>query len=128
MLRERNIRYILDDRNHRDIIGVPGVGEWRPFAVDPGWVSTLRYRVVPGGVQFDGTAQGALPANALGRIGVLGGDIRPLRQSHASAIIRVGLTFGWGLIELRTTGELYTQWSIGGEGGFASIGAVMALD
>jgi hypothetical protein len=103
-------------------------GPWQSFEADPGWTTTLRYRRVAGGLQLDGTAAGALTANAKARIGVLPASYQPAYQSHLAGVVVVGLAYGTGMVEIDPDGQVWTYWSIGGTGSLISLSGVVAMD
>jgi hypothetical protein len=108
-------------------------GPWANFVPDPGWLSnTLRYRLLDGGksLQFDGSIQAPLPANARARIGVLPEGARPARAQRWPAVAAVGVTMGAALMETASDGQLWTQWAIGDAPnlGTVSVSATFALD
>jgi hypothetical protein len=125
-------RYILDHVNHDDLVGEPGgggVGPWVVFVPDSGWLnSTLRYRLVPGGLQFEGTVFGPLPAHALARIGILPVGYRPQRPQRHTVVVSVSLSFAWGLLETREDGGVFTWWDEADANSGVTVGVVMALD
>jgi hypothetical protein len=103
-------------------------GAWQDFVPDPGWTSVLRYRLTPLGMQLEGAAQGAVPANATARIGVLPPGYRPARRQFLPGVVSVGLSFGFGLIFVDDTGELSTWWSIAGANSYIALNGVVAMD
>lgn len=120
---------ILDEDNHADLVPGIGVGAWIPFDADPGWNSTLRLRRIPQGVQLEGAARGPLPANALGRIGVLPPGFRPTHDVYAPVVVVVNLAYGSGFIQVTSGGGVFTQWSIEGTAtGGASINVIFPTD
>jgi hypothetical protein len=120
---------ILDDENHQDLVSI-GVGAWQPFPADPGWDSTLRYRRVPAGLQLEGHAYGPMPANALGRIGVLPPPFRPLRrQCCAIVVFKAPGAFTPGAIVVDADGGVWTYWPVAGStSDGAEISVIIVLD
>jgi hypothetical protein len=104
-------------------------GLWQSLEADPGWTTTLRYRRVAEGLQLDGTAAGALVANAKARIGVLPATDRPAYQEHLAGVVFVPpSTYGAGMLEIDPDGQVWTYWSIDGAGSLISLSGVVAMD
>jgi hypothetical protein len=88
-------------------------GPWTNLVSDPGWASTLRFRRTGPSLMLDGYAQGALPADAKARIGVLPEGSRPARMARLPAVATLGLAYGWAMLEITPDGGVWTQSAIG---------------
>lgn len=111
------IRHILDHINHDELVGEPGgtpVGPWQDFVVDPGWTSTMRYRTLAGGLQFEGVAMGSISGGALARIGALPPAYRPARQQVMMGAVIAGISYAYGFLVFQTNGDVITWWSAAG--------------
>jgi hypothetical protein len=103
-------------------------GPWQDFVPDPGWTSVLRYRLVAEGMQIEGAVEGALPANATGRIGIFPAGYRPARRQFLMGTVSVGLSVGWGTSYIEADGQMFTYWSIAGGASFIALNGVVAMD
>jgi hypothetical protein len=103
-------------------------GPWQDFVPDPGWTSFLRYRLVAEGMQIEGAVEGALPANATGRLGILPAGYRPVRRQFLLGTVSVGLSIGWGTVYIESDGQMWTYWSIAGAGSYIAVSSVVAMD
>jgi hypothetical protein len=122
-------RYVIDHINAVDLLGPVVAGPWRDFPADIGWTSTLRYRLVPGGMQLAGLMQGPLPAGARARTGILPDGFRPAAVQVLPCVVTSGVLFGHGSFELWQDGQCWTWWSIGGEANSGIfVSGIVAMD
>lgn len=119
-------RYLVDHINHVDLIPAQGVGPWQTFTPDAGWGnSTLRYRRVPAGLQFEGIATNNQPQNTTIQLGTLP-TLAPQRQQ----VMMIGETgsggYGYGFLVFNVNGTILCWFGIAATQIYPS--GIVALD
>lgn len=120
-------RRVADARYVRRTDPESPAGAWQNFTAGVGWTnSTLRYRMVPAGLQFEGTAVNLQPLNSTIALGTLPIGYRVARQQVMVTALTGAGGYGFGYLIFNVNGEILVWYGIAGNQIYPS--GIIALD